>query len=301
MNRLFLSLTMLFLGIYATAQEDKVYISVAMPTNSILVDSNKTLLKNKLISIVSAEGVAATEYSMIVMVPEVNVLVENIIQSGMRNIYTTELCFTITVRNIVTNTIFCSLNIPVSGEGYSKIEAIRKAIQNIDTDKYAFFTATAKKKITDYYNNNTYALIAKANTIASQQRYEEALALLSTYPESFAGYPKVSDAIIKIYQMYLSQNCDEIMLMAHSAIAKRDFEYAADIAATINPSCSCFGEAQKLLKEVKKNVNTMYKTEQQDIRQAREANERIAMATVTAARDIAIAYFKQQENYIFFW
>lgn len=91
------------------------------------------------------------------------------------------------------------------------------------------------------------------------------------------------------------------MLNGHSAMAKRDFENATDIAATIDPSYSCFSEARKLLEEVGKNPNAMYKDKQQNIRQAQKSKERIAMVTITAVRDVATVYFQRQKKYLFFW
>ena len=137
--------------------------------------------------------------------------------------------------------------------------------------------------------------------MCAQQQYEEAIALLSTYPESLANYPQVSAAIQKIYQQYLTQNCEEIMIMARAEYAKRNFDKAADIAASIDPSCSCFNSAKALLSSIKKDNDAVYKNEMEANREERKSKERMLTATINAAKDVAIAYFKREKNYLFFW
>jgi len=112
-------------------QHGDAYISVAMLPNSILDNNTKLILKNKLISIVCAEGIASTECCAIAMVPEVTVLEENLVEGGMRNIYTQQLSISVVVRDLITNTMFNSVTITCRGEGYSKVECMRNAIRKI--------------------------------------------------------------------------------------------------------------------------------------------------------------------------
>ena len=171
-----------------------------MPSDCPLDSNTKSILKNKILQMLSAEGVAGTECGAIIMVPEVNIINSNSIHGGMRQILSVELGITATVRNMITNTVFNAMQIASKGEGYSDNEAKCSAINKIDvlnTD-YSRFVEATKLKISDYYRNNTIALITKANTLASQQLFDETLALLSTYPESLLGYTKVSNAMTSI-------------------------------------------------------------------------------------------------------
>lgn len=301
MKKYVFSLLMLLICMTAAAQTDEIHISVAMPANCILDQNAKTLLKNKLLAICTAEGIAAVECGAIAMVPEVSVLDEQLVEGGMRNIHTTELSIQVSVRNIITGTVFNSLDIAISGEGYSKMEAMRAAIKKIVPNQYTSFAATTKDKMMDYYRTNTASLITKANTLAAQQQYAEALALLSTYPESVGGYTQVSATIKQIYQQYLTQNCEEVMMSAQAAYAKRDFETAADLASTIDPTCSCFSDAKALMAKIKRDTDAIYHDEIAEQREKRKSAERIATATINAARDAAVAYYKRKTDYVFFW
>ncbi len=282
------------------AQNCDVFISVAMPTNSILDSNTKTILKNKLLAICTVDGVAATECGAIAMIPDVSILDEKLVEGGMRNIYTIELCITVSIRNIITNTIFNTLSISSSGEGYSEVEALRSAIKEIDENKYGSFVQATKKKVTDYYNHVT-ALINKANTLSAQHQYDEAIALLTTYPESLVGYPQVSVAIQKIYQQYMTQNCEEVMMMARAEYVKGNFEGAADLAASVAPGCSCFDNAKSLLLSIKKDTDIVYQNEIDERRESMKSKERIVTAIINAAKDVAVAYYQKKSNYVFFW
>ena len=301
MRKIITLLCFIVMNLDLFAQSNDVFVAVAMPSNSMLDNNAKTILKNKLLTICTVEGIAATECGAIAMIPEISILDEQLVEGGMRNIHTIETNITITIRNIITNTVFNTLNITSKGEGYSKIEALRYAIKKIDAQKYSDFAQKTKHKISDYYRNNSSTLINKANTLCAQQQYGEAIALLSTYPESLANYPQVSAAIQKIYQQYLTQNCEEIMIMARAEYAKRNFDKAADIAASIDPSCSCFNSAKALLSSIKKDNDAVYKNEMEVNREERKSKERMLTATINAAKDVAIAYFKREKNYLFFW
>lgn len=299
MKRFWILLITLITAIGINAED--AYISVAMPSDSPLDNNTKSILKNKLLNIASAEGVASMECSAIAMIPEVNVLSKELVEGGMRNITTLELSITITVRNILTNAIFNTITISAKGNGYSETEAMRSAIKSIEPSKHLQFIKTSKEKIIAYYRNNTSSLIAKANTLASQQMYDEALATLSSYPESLSGYPQVAVAISSIFKKAQTQYCSEILLAARAAYAQRDYDGAAGLASTIDATSSCASEAKALLASIRRSAEQEYKNQLEMERQERMSRERVATATIKAARDVAVAYYKRQNNYIFFW
>lgn len=301
MKKIFTLLLFVFVAVHMSAQSSDVFISVAMPSNSVLDSNTKTILRNKLLAICTIDGVAATECGAIAMVPEVGVLDEQLVEGGIRNIRTMEISINVSVRNIITNTVFNTLTIISKGEGYSMQESLRSAIKKINEQNYRNFAQATRQKVADYYSSNSANLIKKANTLCAQQRYGEAIALLTTFPESLADYSQVSAALQNIYQQYLTQNCEEIMMMAQAEYAKRNFDKAADLAASVDPSCSCFNSAKFLLSSIKKDNDKVYQNEIENQREELRTRERIATATINAARDVAVAYFKRESNYVFFW
>ena len=152
---------------------DEVYISVAMQANSILDSNAKTILKNKIVSMVTSDGIAATEYSAIAVVPEISVMQKDKVEGGMRTITSMEINITLTVRNVVTGNVFNSVQISAKGNGYSEADAIKNAIRTTDISdsRYGAFISEAKRRIVEYYKTNTNMLITKANS-----HYQEVLA-----------------------------------------------------------------------------------------------------------------------------
>lgn len=280
---------------------DDVYISVAMPKDDGLDDNTHSLLKDKLLNIVSLDGVASMECCAIALVPEVNVLNKELVEGGMRNITTMELSVTIQVRNVLNDAVFNTTSVSLRGEGFSETEAIRSAIRKIVPEEYTGFVSETKRRIMLYYHNNTTSLITKANTLVNRRQYDEALAVLSSYPESLPGYTQVSDAINSILRKAQTEYCSEILQAAKAAYATRNFEEAANIASVIDITGSCGPEAEALLDSIRQQVELQHTNNMKTEQQRAKSEERITMATIHAARDIAVAYYKRCNNYIFFW
>lgn len=287
----------------AYSQSDDIYISVAMPNNCQLDNNTKSILKNKLLSVISRVGVAGVECGAIIMVPEVNTVSTNTIYGGMRNITSLELCITITVKNMITGTVFNTMQINISGEGYSDIEAKRSAVNKINmfSPEYLKFIGDAKLKIIDYYKNNTAAIIDKANSLALQQCYDKALALLSTYPESLSGYKEISNAIASIFKKCQAKYCSQILLTAQAAYSRHDYGEAAALVSMIDAQSSCASQAKSLLSSIKKDLDKQYDDAIQLEKEKMKSEERVLLARINAIKDITTSYFQQQTEYIFFW
>lgn len=293
---------------------DEVYISVAMQANSILDSNAKTILKNKIVSMVTSNGIAATEYSAIAVVPEISVMQKDKVEGGMRTITSMEINITLTVRNVVTGNVFNSVQISAKGNGYSEADAIKNAIRTTDISdsRYGAFISEAKRRIVEYYKTNTNMLITKANTLASQQQYDEAIALLDTYPEFLSDYNRVASTIKSIFKQSQTKYCSEILQSARAAYARRDYDEAAEIASCIDITSSCGAEAKSLLASIKRGNDQVYNDEisyrnermRAQERMATEkmkSQERITTATIRAARDVAKAYYGRQTNYVYIW
>lgn len=301
MKRNVVLLLLIFMLCNAFAQSHDIYLSVAVPQNCILEENCRRALVNKVLSLCTTEGVAAKECGAIVIVPEVNLLDQEVVEGGMRNIYTMEMCINLKVMNVMSGTVFNTLSMSVKGEGYNKVEAERSVIRKLDMSKCSDFVRITKDKVADYYSHNTKVLIQKAQTLAAQQNYEEALALLASYPEFLSDYSEVSSAIKSIYQRYLTQNCEEVLMLARAEISKRNYDVAANIAASIDPSSSCYNDASEILSLIKSDVDEMYKVDIANERDIRKSQERFAIAEINAARDIAVAYYKRKTTNIFLW
>ncbi|MCF0185150.1 MAG: hypothetical protein HUJ98_01515 [Bacteroidaceae bacterium] len=304
LKRLTMTLAYFLIGLACVcAQNENVSISVAIPVGGFTDLNTQSILKNKALKIVSAEGVATTECGAIAIVPEINILDQDYVDGGMRRIYTLKLSTTFTVRNIMNNTVFNTVQITSRGEGYTETEALRSAISKIDDTSNLFsnFISVSKKKILDYYANNTKALIAKAKTLANQQLFDEALALMSTYPESLKGYAEVSSTISTIFKQYQAHNCNQVLMEANAAYSNHNYDEAAYLLATIDANSPCAVPAKSLLASINNALNKQYNDAISMEKEQLRSIERLQTAQLNAAKEVAKAYFQRQNNYVFFW
>lgn len=303
MRKILLIVFLLITTKYSFCQCHQIYMSVAMQSDCALDSNSMSILKNKLINLMSPQNIVAIECGPIAMIPVVDVVNEDKIEGGMRTITSIELSVNIYIKNIMTSEVFNSLQISAKGNGYSIAEAKRNAIQSINerNDIYSQFVNSTKERIISYYENNTTSLIAKANTLASMQLYDEALAILYAYPESLKGYTQVATAIRTIFTKAQSQYCSQTILAARAAIANHDFEGAAELISSIDATSSCYNEAKDVLQAIKISKDKIYNDAISIEKQRIKSNEQIATATINASRDIATAYYKRQTTYIFWW
>ena len=251
----------------------------------------------------SLQDVSTLECGAIAMVPKVEIISEDNIEGGMRTITNVELSINLSIRNILTDVVFNSLNFSLRGYGYSIEEAKRDAILSLDVNSPLFynFIKNTKERIILYYDKNTSTLIAKANTLASQHKCDEALALLSAYPETLKGYPQVANTIKKIFTQLQTHESSQILLAARAALAKRDFQGAAELASCVDATSSCASEAKVILNSIKQARDKEYKDEVNLEKQRIASQERMTKASIQAARDIAKAYYQRQTIYYFWW
>lgn len=285
------------------AQIGDIHIALAINKECTLDENAKHLLIGKLQQLLSRNGVSGIEYGAVVIIPEVAEANSKIINGGMKNISSVELNITLKVQHLITGTVFNTVSITANGEGYSAKEAEQRAINKINVMKpeYAEFIKESKSRIYNYYTSNTNVITAKAESLATQQKFDEALALLSTYPENLPGYASVTAAINSIFNKARTLYCSQLLLSAQSAYSNEDYDTAAEIISMIDAQSSCTAEAKVLLRKIEQKRNRQYNDNLAIQKEQMRAEERITTAKITAVKDIATAYYKQRQNYIFFW
>ena len=90
---------------------------------------------------------------------------------------------TFLIGDIVDNKLYESFTIESSGIGITEAKAFISAFQriNVNSQEIKAMLERAQAKIVDYYVNHCDDILAKANTLSNQQKYDEAC-LLYTSP-----------------------------------------------------------------------------------------------------------------------
>ncbi|MFZ4465038.1 MAG: hypothetical protein ACOYN5_14415 [Bacteroidales bacterium] len=150
--------------------------------------------------------------------------------------------------------VFNTTSIMLKGVGTNETKAYIQAVKEIKPSSMEMkqFVELAKVKLLEYYNSHCDILLKKAETMASQKRYEEALFQLTTVPEVCLDcYNTAMDKSTEVYKLYVDNKCSEDLTKANAAWATFDESSALFYLADIFPDSKCYAEAQTLVREIK--------------------------------------------------
>ena len=273
-------------------------LGVIVPEESvdgIDVKSFKTL-GTKLERMVTSCGATSVNSGNVVLFPMVNFISDDLIEGGMRNIYSTEFELTVKAVSLKNNTNFGSITWLLKGKGYSKSEAVREGFNKLRTNdsRFATFFDNIREKIEAYYISNRSALISQAKVLATQKQYEEAISLLYEYPSGIAGYNDVQTAISNIYKQYQTDNCSQILQEARAKFATQDYETAAVLIAEIDATSSCATEAKNLSNQIRQKINSDKAAERAQILEEHKIAASVEKARINAISNMVSSYYKNR-------
>lgn len=217
-------------------------------------------LKTKLKSFISASGLGSSEdYAQFAITPEFNVLEKSILPGPPRS-FVLSLEMTLFVGDAFGQKVFASTTVPLKGVGESETKAYINAFRKLNANNkdVAAFIEDSKKKIIAYYDGNYTTIIKKAESLANQKNFEEAMFLLTAIPDCSKGYDAGMKAAEKVYQLYVDHACMENFNKAKAAWNSQQDAYGAHEAGQylveIYPESKCYSAAVALQREMKAQV-----------------------------------------------
>lgn len=283
----------------STNEIGKIALSVIMPENVDGLDvSQLSKLETKISQIVTVSGLAASGYNNnFVIYPKFAIYESNIVEGGMQNITVVTAELSLFIKQVDNNIVFSTISKPLKGSGSNKELAITNAISKIPTNDPEFktFIETGKSKIVQYYETKCVDIIKKSDSYVKMQQYEQALGLLMTVPEEVSScYYQIQDKAIEAYKAYQTQKCAELIQKAKTSLAANDYVGALNILSEIDPSATCFNEAQTLAKTAETKVDAEEK-KQWDL-QMKQYNDAVSLEKqrIEAIKEIAVSYYKSQ-------
>jgi len=303
MKKIYFALIVLALSFTSFAQTTndigKIALSVVMPENVDGLDvSQLSKLETKISQVVTISGLAASGYNNnFVIYPKFAIYESNIVEGGMQNITVVTAELSLFIKQVDNNLLFSTISKPLKGSGSSKELAITNAISKITTNDPDFktFIETGKLKIIAYYESKCTDIIKKSDSYVKMQQYEQALGLLMSVPEEVSScYNQIQDKAIEAYKAYQTQRCSELIQKAKTTLASNDYVGALNILSDIDPSASCFNEAQTIAKSAETKVNAEEK-KQWDF-QMKQYNDAVSLEKqrIEAIKEIAVSYYKSQ-------
>ena len=216
-------------------------------------DAARSILANKLNQIVTQNGMGgAANNERFIITANVNVISKDLTATAPP-MTALVLEVTLYIGDGFVGTKFSSTSISVKGVGESETKAYISALKGISptNSNIQSFVGNGKSKIIEYYNSKCDFIIKEAQTLVSQNNFEEAIFKLTSVPEVCKDcYDKCMDAVGPIYQKQIDRECKSKLMEANTAWNAAQDSYGADTAggilAQIDPNASCYKEALAL-------------------------------------------------------
>ncbi len=253
-------------------------------------------LSTKLERMITNQGATSVNSGNIVLFPVINFNNDNLIEGGMRNIYSVDYELTVKAVSLSTNTTFGSITWNLKGKGYSKSEAVKEGIikLKVDDNKFSNFFAEIKAKIEKYYISNKGSLIARAKTLANQKQYSEAISILYEYPLEINGYKEVQGVISSIYKQYQRDNCSQILQEAQAKFATQDYEAATALISEIDATSPCASSAKSLSNQIRQKINSDQAAERAHELEEKRIQASVEKTRINAVSNMVSAYYKSR-------
>jgi hypothetical protein len=269
-------------------------------------EAARSLLKNKLSQIVTKSGMGGSAAKeRFIITANVNVITKDVLPSAPP-LTQFNLEVTFYIGDGIEGTKFTSTSVSVKGTGENETKAYIAALKNISPSnpEIQIFVEAGKTRIVEYYNSKCDFILKEAQSLASQNKYDESISKLISIPEVCkACYDKAMDAVAPIYQKQIDRACKQRLMEATTAWnAAQDLssaENAGGILSQIEPGASCYKEAQVLSSKIAQRVKELDQREWKFQMKQQQDDVDIQKATIKAARDIGVAYGNNQPDVVY--
>jgi len=146
----------------------------------------------------------------------------------------------------------------IKGAGKTRMLAEKMIAKNLkkrlDSDEFKVFIEASKNKIIDYYTQNCEMILNDSKSMAEMKNFDEAIANALSIPDVVGEcYSKGQKLAVEINTAKFEFECETKIANAKNAIASNDYESAASNLQGIDPTVSCYAEAELLQREISKH------------------------------------------------
>lgn len=257
----------------------------------------KDFVESKLTQLLTRNGIAGMDYlGQFVLTVTATPLDKDVIPGPPAKI-AEKMDLNLYIVDAYARTVFAATSMTVRGLGETENKCYMNAISRmpLQSEQVSRFIQEGKQKILDYYNHEAPMLIKRANHLAKQRNYEEALNLVALIPQQCEHYDAALQASEEIYQQYLNYECNANLAAARTAWAaeqnKEAAEKAGEYLALITPDQGCYGDAMKLYDEIRDKLLDDWKFQKM---QVHKDTVQLESQRIEAQRQIGVAYGQHQ-------
>lgn len=263
--------------------------------------SAKKNIESKLVTIVNNSGLSASGYdARFVITPTVNVVSKNVIAAAPPKIALT-LDVVFHVGDGKDGIKFASKVKTLKGVGSTEARAYISAFKNIRTNDEDLLALVdeAKERIFEFYNTRCDFILNEARLAASQNKFEEAIYILSAVPDiNKECYEKAVDMVLPMYVQKINRECRSNLAAAQAAWnSGQDYEAAlkaGEFLGKIDPDADCYAEAQALTAMIGDRVAEIDAREWDFKLKEQQDDIDLRNNAIDAARQIGVSYGDNQ-------
>lgn len=258
----------------------------------------KAMMENKLTQLLTRNGIAGLDYTGQFLLTVTTTPLDKDIIAGPPSKIAEKMEMNLYIIDAYAKTIFSTTSFSVRGLGETENKCYLNAISRmpLQSPAIAQFIQEGKEKIIGYYDHEGEALIKKAQFLAKQKKYDEALFWVTLIPQQSKHYDAALAAGLEIYQQYLDNECNINLAAARQAwAAQQNAEGAAlagEFLAKILPDAGCYGDAMNLYKEIKGKVLDDWKFEMKKYQDGVDLEKQ----RIEASRAVGVAYGNHQPS-----
>lgn len=281
-----------------TDYRDFIPLAVVSSAQSGLSASTQTYIENKLLQVVTQNGLGSGDYFNRFLITASVMPVTKDIVAGPPTKFSENIDVTFYIVDNIDRKIFSSVTVSAKAVEASEEKALNMAIRSVSTNSKAIngFVKTGLDKIIVYYRTQADQIIATAKSLAAQKMYEQAFYELCAIPRACgSAYTRALEAGNQIYKDYVNYMGEVNLAKAKAAWAPTQNRSGAEEAglylSQILPEAKCYSQAQALYKEIKAKVKEDWKFEMKIYQDGVDLEKR----TINAWRDVGVAYGRGQQ------
>lgn len=269
-----------------------------------------TQIKNKMLKALTTQGISTlSDMSRFALLPSIGILSERTM-ADLPPKTEMELDVSFALVDALTGNVFDSKNFNIQAKGTNKINAIYNGVSKLSLDTHDFqqFIQKAKVRVIDFYESSLNSIFLKAQAAAQQYDYEQALYILAEVPSEIPSYKKVVAMVDKYYREYENKIAGELFRRAEAAwISSPNLDgaqKAAAILAEIPIQTKYDKSVNSLMAKIEKQLSEQDRREWALISKELERRHKEKMSTISAWRDVSVAYARNQPKQytkVVFW
>ncbi|MBO4475942.1 MAG: hypothetical protein J5737_04410 [Bacteroidales bacterium] len=273
--------------------------------NSSIPPAAANVVLNKLTQIVTKNGLAGDSFDPRFIITANMVELDHYVTATTPPMQAYSFSPTLYIGDAATGTLYatCALG-SIKGAGANDTQAIMQAVRGLRTNgpEVQAFIEQGKTRIIEWYNTQIDFLISEANSLAGQDKYDEAIALLFTVPTVCKdAFDKAMRAAEQIFQQKIDIEGAQLLNMAtHVWNANQSWagaNEAASYLSQIHPLSSVMPQAMSLSETIAKRVRELDNREWNFAMKQFDASVSLESQRISAMAEVGKAMAKRPVNY----